>query len=177
MTLKINSEIELRQLEPTDANDIFNTIDTEREYLGKWLPFMAFTKALSDSEEFVNAAVHAQEDRFEYIFTIRKQGKFIGLIGFKDTDEQNRKTEIGYWLSEKYQKQGIVTKSVEKLCDFAFNEQGLNRIQIKCAVGNTASKNIPKRLGFKLEGIERHGELLSDGIFTDLEVYSRLKSD
>ena len=66
---------------------------------------------------------------------------------------------------------------MEKLCDFAFNEQGFNRIEIKCAVKNKSSSNIPKKLGFKFEGIERDGELLSENIYTDLEVYSKLKSD
>jgi ribosomal-protein-serine acetyltransferase len=54
---------------------------------------------------------------------------------------------------------------------------GINRIQIKCAVGNKLSSNITKKLGFKLEGIERQGELLMGGFFTDLEIYSKLKSD
>jgi len=50
-------------------------------------------------------------------------------------------------------------------------------VQIKCAVGNLPSKNVPKRLGFKLEGIERQGELLSGNIFTDLEIFSKLKNE
>ncbi len=32
-------------------------------------------------------------------------------------------------------------------------------------------------IGFKLEGIERDGELLTGGKFTDLEVYSKLKNE
>lgn len=175
--IKIDNDIELRQLAQTDAMDIFEAINSQREYLGEWLPFVAFTKNVSDSEEFVNSVVNAPKDKFELQFTIRKQYKFIGLIGFKDTDKTNKKTEIGYWLSEKYQKQGIMTRSVEKLCDFAFNKLDMNRVQIKCAVGNQRSKNVPRRLGFKFEGIERQGELLTGNIFTDLEIYSKLKSD
>lgn len=177
MIIKIDNDIELRQLERTDAIDIFEAIDTQREYLGKWLPFVAFTKEISYTEKFVNSVVNAPKEQLELQFTIRKQDKLIGLIGFKDTDKANKKTEIGYWLSEKYQKQGIITRSVEKLCDLAFNELEINRIQIKCATGNRRSINIPKRLGFQLEGIERHGELLTGNIFTDLEIYSKLKSD
>jgi len=177
MKIKVDSEIELKQIEKSDSIDIFNTINNQREYLGKWLPFVEFTKEIEDTEKFVNAAVDAPEDKFEYVFTIRKLNEFVGLIGFKGTDKINKKTEIGYWLSEKHQKQGIVTKSVVKLCDFAFNEQGLNRIQIKCAVKNQPSKNIPQRLGFKFEGIERQGELLTGNVFTDIEIYSKLKSE
>lgn len=177
MTLKIDTNLELRQLTPDDTADIFNTIDNEREYLGKWLPFVEFTLEISDSESYVNSVVNAPEDQFDYIFTIRKLSKFVGLIGFKDTDRGNLKTEIGYWLSEKHQKQGIVTKSVARLCEFAFQEMGMNRVQIKCAVGNTSSINIPKRLGFQFEGIERQGELLTGNIFTDLMVFSKIKSE
>lgn len=177
MKIQVDRDIELRQLEKSDSSDIFHTIDSQREYLGKWLPFVDFTKEIRDSETFVDSVVNAPEDRFELVFTIRKQDCFIGLIGFKGTDRLNRKTEIGYWLSEGYQKQGVVTKSVEKLCAYAFNELGINRVQIKCAVENHPSRNIPKRLGFKSEGIERDGELLTGSIFTDIEVYSKLKKD
>jgi len=177
MIIKVDKEVELKQLDQSDTEDIFYTIDTQREYLGKWLPFVEFTRELSDTEQFVNSVINAPEKRFEYVFVIRVSGKFAGLIGFKDTDRLNKKTEIGYWLSEKFQKQGIVTNSVEKLCNFAFNKLKMNRVQIKCAVDNKSSSNIPERLGFKFEGIEREGELLSGGIFTDLAVYSKLKSD
>lgn len=177
MIIKIDNEIELKQLEQSDSIDIFKTIDSQREYLGRWLPFVEFTKEITDTEKFVDSVINAPEDKFEYVFTIRKQNEFVGLIGFKDTDKLNKKTEIGYWLSEKYQKQGIITKSVDKLCDFAFNKLDINRIQIKCAVENKSSIKIPQRLGFKFEGIERQGELLTGNTFTDLGIYSKLKSD
>jgi len=177
MIIEVDKEIELKQLEPSDSIDIFKTIDNQRDYLGKWLPFVVFTKELGDTEKFVDSVVNATEDKFEYVFAIRKCNEFVGLIGFKDTDKQNRKTEIGYWLSKKYQKQGIITKCVDKLCDFAFNKLEINRIQIKCAVENISSKNIPQKMGFKFEGIERQGELLTADFYTDLEIYSKLKSD
>lgn len=60
---------------------------------------------------------------------------------------------------------------------FAFGELDINRIQIKCAVGNISGKKIPRRLGFTPEGIERDGELLSNGKFTDIEVYGKLRND
>jgi ribosomal-protein-serine acetyltransferase len=177
MTINIDSNLDLKQLELADSIDIFNSIDCQREYLGKWLPFVAFTKKLEDTERFVASMVNAPKDKFEYIFTIRCEKKFVGLIGFKNTDRQNKITEIGYWLSEKQQKKGIMTKSVERLCDFAFNDSGLNRVEIKCAVENKSSANIPRKLNFKFEGIERDGELLNGKEFTDLAVYSRLAKD
>ena len=198
MIIKVDDNIVLRQLMQSDSAEIFKTIDSQREYLGKWLPFVEFTKSISDTISYVDSVIKALDEKFEFVFTIQKRNSFVnkgdkysnidndpfqeyfefaGLIGFKDTDRQNKKTEIGYWLSHSYQKHGIITKSVEKLCELAFGELSINRVQIKCAVGNTASSNIPKRLGFVFEGTEREGELLTGGIFADLEVYSKLKSD
>jgi ribosomal-protein-serine acetyltransferase len=67
--------------------------------------------------------------------------------------------------------------NVDKYIVFKQLELDIKRIQIKCAVANTASRSIPHRLGFQLEGIERAGELLTGGVFTDLAVYSKLKGD
>lgn len=177
MILKVNEEIVLRQLQLSDAVEIFHAIDSQRTYLGKWLPFVAFTKEVSDTEKFVVSIVNAPKEKQEYVFTIRKHDQLVGLISFNTTDKTNKKTQIGYWLSEKFQGQGIMTQAVQKMCNFAFEELNLNRVQLNIAVENIPSKNIPKRLGFTLEGVERDGELLTGNVYTDLEVYSKLKSD
>lgn len=171
--MKITDDIALRPLQVDDAIDIYNTIDAQRKYLGRWLPFVTFTTSVAFTQGFVNSAVDAADKTY----TIRKEDKFIGLIGFKTTDKENCKTEIGYWLSEEFQGQGIMTRAVHCLCRYAFKELGMNRVQIKCAIGNSSSSNIPERLGFRFEGIERAGELFADGSFVDLKIYSLLKNE
>jgi ribosomal-protein-serine acetyltransferase len=42
--LQISEQLSLRQLELNDYTDIFHTINTQREYLGRWLPFVEFTQ-------------------------------------------------------------------------------------------------------------------------------------
>ena len=175
--IEVHEDITLKPIQLSDAPAIFSTIDSQRDYLGKWLPFVNWTKEVSDTENFIKSVIEAPKDKCEYVFVIQFKDEFAGIIGFKDTDRLNKKTEIGYWLSEPFQGKGIVIKSVERLKEFAFNVLKINRIQIKCAVGNDKSKKIPQKLNFKLEGIERAGELLSDGNFTDLAVYSLLKDD
>lgn len=171
--MKIADDVSLRPLQVDDAKDIYETIDAQRAYLGRWLPFIESTNSVAFTQEFVNYSLTLEDKTF----TIRKDNKFIGLIGFKATDKGNHKTEIGYWLSEDYQGKGIMTRAVECLCKYAFEELEMNRVQIKCAVGNTPSSNIPKRLGFQFEGVERAGELFANGEFMDIEIYSRLEND
>lgn len=171
--MKITDDVSLRPLQVDDAKDIYDTIDAQREYLGRWLPFDAGMTSVAVTQAYVDSTLSAEE----HTFTIRKNNKFIGLIGFKSTIKDDRKTEIGYWLSKDYQGKGIMTRAVECLCKYAFEELEMNRVQIKCAVGNTPSSNIPKRLGFQFEGVERAGELFANGEFVDIEIYSLLKND
>ena len=98
------------------------------------------------------------------------------MIGFKDTDRINLKTEIGYWLVESMNGKGIITQSVKELVNIAFLQMKINRVQIKCAVGNAKSAAVPKRLGFYFEGTERAGEK-HHSRYLDLEIYSMLKKD
>jgi ribosomal-protein-serine acetyltransferase len=177
MTLTVNAAISLKEIDLSDANDIFRTIDSQREYLRKWLPFIDNTKEVTDTRRFIKAMMDTPEKTKEFTFVIHFEGEFAGLIGTKDTDKANKRTEIGYWLSEKFQKKGIITQSARRLMQFLFDELEMNRIQIKCATENFSSKKIPQRLGFCHEGIERDGELLINDKFTDLDLFSMLKRD
>ncbi|NDV79126.1 GNAT family N-acetyltransferase [Dysgonomonas sp. 511] len=171
--IQVTDDIVLNPLSIDDIFKIFNTINTEREYMREWLPFVDSTREEEDTANFVNYVLETGDKQF----TIYYQGKFVGLTGFKDTDMLNKKLEIGYWLSQFAQGKGIMTACVEKLIDYAFTEMGMNRIQIKVAEGNQKSRRIPEKLGFTSEGIERDGELLVDDVYTDIIVYSLLKRE
>lgn len=176
-TLNIDKHISLRKIIPKDANEIFNTINKERDYLGVWLPFIAETQSINDSIDYINAIEKEVEESDISVFTIRQDQEFIGIVGFTKIDSSNRKTEIGYWLSKDYQGKGIMTRCVKEVCDYAFNVNKINRIQIKCSKANDRSKAIPKRLNFYFEGTERQGERLRNGEYADLEIYSKLKNE
>jgi ribosomal-protein-serine acetyltransferase len=173
--LTVNDEIILKILEISDSQTIFEAIDQNRDHLRKWLPFVDMTRSENETRSFVKSITEDVERR-EEVFTIWYFNEFGGLIGLKDFDYLNRKVEIGYWLIEKMTGKGIITQSIEKLITFIFENLELNRVQIKCGVGNHKSSFIPKRLNFLFEGIERQGERLNFK-YIDLEVYSLLKSD
>jgi ribosomal-protein-serine acetyltransferase len=97
-------------------------------------------------------------------------GILAGVIGFHGIDWMNRNVEIGYWLGEKFQGQGIMTKTCHALVDYAFYNYELNRVQIRCATGNKKSNAIIERLGFIKEGTTRQAEFLYDH-YVDLFVY------
>ena len=66
-----------------------------------------------------------------------------------------------------------VTKACRTLITYAFTELGLNKVEICCATENIRSCAIPKRLGFKQEGILRDAEWLYNH-FVDHAVFGML---
>ncbi len=69
-----------------------------------------------------------------------------------------------------------MSDSLKAVITYIFQEIKIHRIEISCAVGNTKSSALPKKLGFTFEGISRESGWLYDH-FVDLEIYSLLSTD
>lgn len=171
ITISVNQNIALRQIQLTDASVVFETIDNQREYLEKWLPFVEYTTSVYDTLSFITSVYLDLPEKQELLFVILYDDTFCGLIGYKNTNKITGDTEIGYWLAKAYQHKGIITRSVQALTDYAFNTLGLERIRIKCATGNTRSQMVALRLNFVHEKTEPKGELLTGNVWTDINVY------
>lgn len=167
-TIPLFGPYALRRLRTEDAPDIFASIDTQRRYLGRWLPFVADTHRIEQTRQVVAGML---ADTANPVFTLRSGNAFAGLIGFKSADAARRSVEIGYWLREEQQGKGIMTAAVRTLCDLAFGEMGMRRVEIRCGTGNLPSNRIPQRLGFLRSHVELQGEQLSDREWIDLNVY------
>lgn len=169
----IDEKHKLRPLQVEDAQALFNILDSQRQQMRVWLPFVDKTKKMEDTQNAFASFCTPENPQF----AILCQDEVVGLIGFKETDFASKKTEIGYWLSFDHQGKGLMTRAVKLLLDYAFNEKQLNRVTIKAAEQNKKSRRIPQSLGFTQEGIERDGELLVDNIYTDIVVYNLLKKE
>ena len=86
-TIPLFGPYALRRLHAEDAADIFRSIDTQRPYLGRWLPFVAETHCVEQSEAVVAGML---ADTANPVYTIRDGGAFAGLIGFKSADAGKR---------------------------------------------------------------------------------------
>ncbi|MGB3618586.1 MAG: GNAT family N-acetyltransferase [Catalinimonas sp.] len=174
--LRVSNTIRLEPLRYAHVPDIFRLIDQNRTHLRRWLPFVDHTRHERDTRAFVSSVLRIPPERREYIALIRHEEAAAGLIGTRDTDRQNRKTEVGYWLAADQEGQGLMLRAVQTLLGYLFERAEINAVRIRCGLSNDRSRAIPQKLGFHLEGIERNGELLN-GQFHDLEVWSLLRRE
>jgi ribosomal-protein-serine acetyltransferase len=172
----LGGDVLLRAAQPDDAEAVYAVVDLNREHLRIWLPWVDGSLEPKHTRVFLEQDAEQRARGMTATFLILEDGVIAGFIGLHDIDTNNRSFRIGYWLGQRCEGRGLMTRSCQRLLTVAFDWYDMERAVIRCAVGNTRSAAVPKRLGFKLEGIERHGQKLHGG-FVDLEIYSRLSSD
>lgn len=171
LKLPINDHFHLRQTVPDDAEETFAMVDKNRTYLRQWMPWVDSVQSPDNCRENLESLQQDPDATPELVLVFH--GNIVGRLGFHRIDEANRSTSIGYWLDAGSQGQGLMTMAVQATLDYAFDTLNLNRMEIRAAVENKASRAIPERLGFQQEGIARQAEWLYDH-FVDLAVYAKL---
>jgi ribosomal-protein-serine acetyltransferase len=172
----LDPDLSLRMVREADAPELFRLVDANRTYLREWLPWLDENTSADQSLLFIRSALqqHAENDGFTCAIILAE--RIVGVIGYQPINHANRSVELGYWLSQEVLGRGIMTRCCRVLIDHAFTTLGLNRITIRVATGNQASRAIPERLGFVPEGVLREAEWLYDH-FVDHAVYGLLKRD
>ena len=151
-TIPLFGPYALRRLRTEDAPDIFASIDTQRRYLGRWLPFVADTHRIEQTRQVVAGML---ADTANPVFTLRSGNAFAGLIGFKSADAARRSVEIGYWLREEQQGKGIMAAAVRTLCDLAFGEMGM-RVSRSAAARATSRATAFRSVSASSAAMSRH---------------------
>ncbi|RMF38063.1 MAG: N-acetyltransferase [Alphaproteobacteria bacterium] len=83
---------------------------------------------------------------------------------------------VGYWVGERYARQGYMREALTALVHFAFTELDLSRIEAACLPENTASRGLLERVGFKYEGVAQ-AYLQINGRWRTHVLYAILRSD
>ena len=154
----LDEHSELRLLLPHHAEALFDLTDRNRNHLRRWLPWVDRVYEVADTEKFIQNRMDALAKGSGFDLTIWHKGKIAGTLGLFDLN--GFKGEIGYWLGQGFEGQGLMTKSVSALLEYGFGELGLARVQIKAHTNNLKSRAIPERLGFRLEGILKNDTLM-----------------
>jgi ribosomal-protein-serine acetyltransferase len=167
----------LRPLEESDADELVQLVDENREHLAPWMTWVETTSNTREVRlEFIRHTRRQLAEDNGFQAAIVDGDEIIGVIGFHGIDWRNRSTSLGYWLAADRQGKGTMTEAVRALTTHAFRGWGLNRVEIRVATGNRRSAAIPVRLGFAKEGVLRQAERHGDA-FKDLVVYSMLADE
>lgn len=105
------------------------------------------------------------------ILAIEVKGQAAGGIGLHlQSDIHRKNAELGYWLAEPYWGQGIITRAIQQMVDYGFQNWAINRIFARPFGTNLGSQKALEKAGFLLEArlkqtIFKNGEYLDELIY------------
>jgi ribosomal-protein-alanine N-acetyltransferase len=170
----------LRAPQMTDHGQWASLREESRDFLTPWEPIWP-------ADDLTRAAFrrrlkrYAEDQRTDqaYAFLIFR-GEDEALVGGVTLANLRRGVaqagSIGYWVGERFARQGFMTAAMHALIPFAYDTLRLHRLEAACIPGNAASIRLLEKTGFTREGYARE-YLCINGTWTDHLLYARLKGD
>ncbi len=102
--------------------------------------------------------------------------ELLGSVGLHGLDPATGRAAAGYWVAAGARRRGVATRGLRLLCAFAFDELGVERIELWIEPENEASRRLAERVGFRSEGLLR-SFMPVQGIRRDMLMYSLLPGE
>ena len=110
-------------------------------------------------------------------FAVRVEGRLAGQVTIDNVVRGAlRSGSLGYWIDRSVAGRGMGSLAVALVCDHAFGDVGLHRLQADIRPENLPSQRLVEGLGFRQEGLLRR-YLEIDGDWRDHRSYALLAED
>jgi ribosomal-protein-alanine N-acetyltransferase len=103
------------------------------------------------SKLFVETKLKQFESKEEFLFTLKhsQTRELVGLIYIKELDWDLKQGEFAYGIGYTFEGQGVTSKAIRILSEYAFNNLGLETLQIIAHKDNLGSVNVALHNNFK----------------------------
>lgn len=103
------------------------------------------------SQLFVEKMVKEFENREVFLFTIKhsETRELAGLVYIKELDWEKKQGEFAYCIGYTFEGQGLTSKAINALSEYAFNTLGLEILQIILHKDNLGSLKVASKNNFE----------------------------
>lgn len=165
--------LRLRPYEALDAGAFALAARESFASVNPWLPWCHAGYSESEALEWFRATEDALKSGAAHEFGVfSSDGRsFLGAAGLNQINIQHRFCNLGYWVRQSAQRQGVALACVQALVDYAFSTLQLHRVEIVVALGNHASAGVARKAGAQFECVARnrlfiHGTPVSASVFS-----------
>jgi ribosomal-protein-serine acetyltransferase len=172
----IADDLFLRAWREDDVDIALDVVLRNREHLQTYMQWMTADYSIANAKRFIADGISQRLEKKTLGLAIFSGERLVGSSGFNRLDWASRVCEIGYWIDKDEEGKGYVSRACRAMIDYAFDEIGMNRVEIRCSAENKRSAAVPERLGFKREAVLRQAEMLN-GRLHDYYIYGLLAED
>lgn len=168
----------IREFKKTDIANFHEAVSESIKEAYYWLPWCHPGYSIDEARSWILMQESLRQGGHEYNFLIvdRRTDLILGGTGINTIHNFHKFCFLGYWVRSSQTGKGIATSATMQTARFAFEEIGLNRIEILMAVDNAASKRVAEKTNAKYEGIARQ-KLFLHNTFVDAHVFTMLRND
>jgi ribosomal-protein-serine acetyltransferase len=123
--------------------------------VSRWLDWCHDLYSLAESKAWIEAQPDARRTRTAFEFEIEDTHacSFLGVVGVNLLDWSMRSANLGYWVRTTATGRGFATAAARLAARFAFDDLGLEELQIVAAADNEASQCVARKVGARREGL------------------------
>ncbi|MEK7266804.1 MAG: GNAT family protein [Pseudomonadota bacterium] len=160
-------DIVLRAGQLTDHSSWAALRERSRAHLTRWEPDWQDKDATLEAFRTrlrLHDRLHRSGAALSLLVCLKPGGDVIGGVTLSDIRlHASHSATIGYWIGEGHLRQGRGLAAVQLTLAHAFGEKRLNRVEAACQPGNTASRALLSKAGFKEEGLARDYLFINGG--------------
>lgn len=164
--------ITLRPLTRADAPALAQAVQDSLASLSVWLPWADEHYGLQQALEWVDHTHQGFEQKTAFHFGLfDAQGHFLGKVSLDQISLWDRRANLGYWVNQRYQRQGVALQGVKAIVEYGLQTAALNRLEVVIAERNLASRALAEKAGAHFEGVARRRMVIPEGV-VDAWIYS-----
>jgi ribosomal-protein-alanine N-acetyltransferase len=157
---ELGDNLSIIRADPCYSNYYYAYLNENINFFYEYIPIIKNFK----KDDIVNMLINEQDEMFNLRFfrflifenISAENNKIIADISLYNIDYlYSLSASIGYKIDEDYQGKGIISRSIEKIIEFAFNNLKLNKLIAEVLPENYKSVKILKNQNFFFEGISR----------------------
>ena len=155
--------VRLRPPEPADADWI---VEACRDPVNqRWLPSLPDPYGQADAEWWLGHCHRAWEDATAAPFLVLDAGTGarLGAIEVRF----GVPPDVGYWLAPEGRGRGAMTRALVLVSRYAFEERGLDAVELYTLPDNVPSQRVAERAGYRRRGKRRKHIPRRDGSLSD----------
>jgi ribosomal-protein-serine acetyltransferase len=173
-----DGRLRIRPWQQRDADGLFEAARESLDSVGRWLPWCHADYRPSDATAWIEHCTKAWLAGEHFAFSIfdRITGEFVGGVGLNQINRAHRSANLGYWVRQSRQGQGIAASAAMLAARFGFERLGLVRLEIVTLPDNRSSRRTAETLGARFEAMARQ-RLWMHGQAMDAAVYALIPQD
>jgi ribosomal-protein-serine acetyltransferase len=168
-----DGNLALRQFDSADLQSLYEATLESLSGLCAWMNWCRADYSIEDCRRFVAEAAISWERGSEYNFAIvdRERDLLHGSIALNRIDRARNCANVGYWVRQTKAGRGVGSIALRLVSWFAFDELGLERLEIIVPEGNIASRRVAEKAGAKIDASPGRN-LTLNGLTCSANVYS-----